>query len=144
MPVIAVHQSGHFGVANSKALELAGVTADTPDPPGGIIRRGADGEPDGVLEENAFISVVSGLLGSVGEEGFKAFARAGAEPWARYGYTTGQEGRAFPVMAEVLRAVADEGGLPIDVAVYGDVLIDREYVKENLSDDYVNHLRVAA
>ena len=53
IPVYIVHQSAHLGVANSKALEIAGITRDTPDPPGGVIRRGPDGEPDGVLEENA-------------------------------------------------------------------------------------------
>lgn len=53
IPVYAIHQSGHLGVANSLALEQAGITADTPDPAGGVIRRGPDGAPNGVLEENA-------------------------------------------------------------------------------------------
>ena len=54
IPIIIVHQSGHFGVANSKALELTNVDADIADPAGGIIRRQEDGAPNGVLEENAF------------------------------------------------------------------------------------------
>ncbi len=37
IPIIIVHQSGHFGVANSKALEVTNVGPDTPDPAGGII-----------------------------------------------------------------------------------------------------------
>lgn len=45
--------SGHNGWANSKALELAGITADTPDPTGGTITRAADGTPSGVLLETA-------------------------------------------------------------------------------------------
>ena len=36
-PVFVVHQSGHLYVANSKLLELAGITAETEDPPGGVI-----------------------------------------------------------------------------------------------------------
>src|SRR6056297_2867814 len=49
-PVLIIHQSGHLGVANSKALEMAGITADTPDPPGGVFRREADGrQPNGVM-----------------------------------------------------------------------------------------------
>ena len=44
IPVYAVHQSGHLGVVNSKALELAGITADTPDPAWGVIRRCAGTE----------------------------------------------------------------------------------------------------
>ena len=38
---------------NSKALELAGITKDTPDPPGGEIDRDENGEPTGILKENA-------------------------------------------------------------------------------------------
>lgn len=42
---------GHAAVANTLALQRAGITADTPDPPGGKIGRGADGTPDGLLLE---------------------------------------------------------------------------------------------
>jgi len=69
MPIMIVHQSGHFGVANTKALELTGVTVDTPNSDGGIIRHRSDGEPDGVLEENAFFAVLSKLLSGLGERG---------------------------------------------------------------------------
>ena len=61
IPVYVVHQSGHLGVANSKALELAGITADTPDPAGGVIRRReGSSEPNGVLVENAATVVIGG------------------------------------------------------------------------------------
>jgi len=43
----------------------------------------------------------------------------------------------------VLRAVADEGGLPIDVAVYVDALVDRDFIAANVSDAYENRLRLA-
>jgi predicted amidohydrolase YtcJ len=45
--------SAHHGWVNSKALELAGVTRDTQDPPGGVFLREADGTPNGVLLESA-------------------------------------------------------------------------------------------
>jgi predicted amidohydrolase YtcJ len=44
---------GHMALANSRALHLAGITADTPDPAGGTIVRGPDGEPTGVLKDAA-------------------------------------------------------------------------------------------
>jgi predicted amidohydrolase YtcJ len=44
---------GHAGWASSRALELAGITKDTPDPAGGRIERLPDGRPSGVLVDNA-------------------------------------------------------------------------------------------
>ncbi|MDP9198467.1 MAG: amidohydrolase family protein, partial [Pseudomonadota bacterium] len=52
-PAWLVQTSGHYGVANSVALEIAGVTRATPDPPGGTIDRDADGNPTGILKESA-------------------------------------------------------------------------------------------
>ncbi|MDV2968932.1 amidohydrolase family protein, partial [Nitratireductor aquimarinus] len=75
LPILIVHQSGHLGVVNSKALELAGVTADTKDPSGGVIRHDENGEPNGVLEEYAFFTALGKMLGDLGEEGMHAFAR---------------------------------------------------------------------
>ena len=142
LPVIIVHQSGHFGVANSKALQLTGVDADSVNPPGGIIRKGEDGEPNGVLEENAFFEVLTGLLAGLGEQGLRAFADAGPRLWARFGYTTAQEGRASPAIVEVMKKVASEGGFKIDVVAYPDIMVDRDYIKENVSASYINRMRV--
>lgn len=52
-PVLLTHASGHAIFANAKAMELAGVTADTADPPGGEILHGPDGEPMGLFRETA-------------------------------------------------------------------------------------------
>ncbi|MCC7504889.1 MAG: amidohydrolase [Saprospiraceae bacterium] len=52
-PVVLVHASGHSLFANAKAMELAGVGRETPDPTGGRIVRDASGRLTGVFEENA-------------------------------------------------------------------------------------------
>ena len=53
-PILLSHIDGHYGWANSKALEMAGVTAKTPVPPGGEIVLDPDtGEPTGILLEGA-------------------------------------------------------------------------------------------
>ena len=144
VPIMLIHQSGHLAAVNTKALEIAGVSAATPDPPGGLIRREPDGKtPNGVFEETAAFPVLLKLIGQVGAEGGKAFFRAGAEMWARFGYTTAEDGRSSPGAVAIMRQVADEGGLAIDVVTYPDVLIDRDFIKQNMSRDYVNRLRVA-
>jgi predicted amidohydrolase YtcJ len=52
-PVFLLNAEAHGGWVNSKALELCGITRDTPDPFGGIIVHDEAGEPTGVLLENA-------------------------------------------------------------------------------------------
>jgi predicted amidohydrolase YtcJ len=52
-PVFVTRYDGHMGVANSVALRLAGVTAQTQDPPGGTIVRDAQGNPTGALKDAA-------------------------------------------------------------------------------------------
>lgn len=53
-PVLLWRVCGHICVLNSGALNMAGINAKTPDPPGGIIDRDANGEPTGILRETAF------------------------------------------------------------------------------------------
>jgi predicted amidohydrolase YtcJ len=53
-PVLVFSSDGHSAVANSMALQLAGITADTPDPEDGQIERDDQGEPTGVLHESAW------------------------------------------------------------------------------------------
>ena len=52
-PVFLVRSCEHVRCVNSKALEIAGITKNTPDPPGGSIDRDENGEPTGILRENA-------------------------------------------------------------------------------------------
>ena len=52
-PVWLTHTTAHYSVANSLALDLAGITNDTPDPPGGLIDRYPDGTPTGVFKDTA-------------------------------------------------------------------------------------------
>lgn len=52
-PVLLTHASGHSSIANAKAMELADITKDTPDPEGGEIVRGPQGNPIGVFRETA-------------------------------------------------------------------------------------------
>ena len=142
IPVVVMHQSGHIGVANSKALELAGIDAASEAPAGGVIRRDANGEPNGVLEEYAFFSVFVPLLNGLGPDGLLAFARAGSDLWARFGYTTAQDGRSSAASVESLRRLGADGGLPIDIVAYPDVLEDRNFIAANVSRVYADRVRV--
>ncbi|MCT8160423.1 amidohydrolase [Pseudoruegeria sp. SHC-113] len=143
VPVYIIHQSGHFGVANSLGLERAGITADSENPPGGIIRKAqATGEPTGVLEENAHFVALGALLSKVDAEGFIGFAEAGSRMWASFGYTTAQEGRAAPAFIQIAQEAAARGLLLNDVVLYPDVLLDKDAILQSASREYENNLRV--
>lgn len=144
IPVVIIHQSGHLASVNSAALALVGYDASTPDPEGGVIqRKPGTQEPNGTLEETAFFLLIGRVLQNIGAVGMEAFARAGAEQWMRFGYTTAQEGRSTPDVVRIMRKVADEGGFSIDVLTYSDVLVDRDFIRANASPDYANRFRVA-
>jgi predicted amidohydrolase YtcJ len=99
---------------------IIGVDASSEDPAGGVIQRASDGEPNGVLEEYAFFTVLVSLLGELGQEGIEAFARAGVDLWASYGYKTAQDGRSSASIVEVLKGIGAAGELPIDVVAFPD------------------------
>lgn len=143
-PVLAIHQSGHIAALNSKGLELLGYTASTPNPAGGVIERmPGSQEPSGVLEETAWFDVVPKLLGGIGPTGMVALVKAGQDLWASYGYTTAQEGRAMPALADTIKSMAQKGELKVDIPVYLEALSSKDYIKANASPNYVNHTRVA-
>lgn len=122
MPVLAIHQSGHLAAINSKGLEVAGITAATEDPSGGVYRRRESStEPDGVLEEMGFFKLVFTVLGTLGTEDNKALLKAGLDLYSRFGFTTAQEGRATVEAIEAEVATAEEAGLNMDVVAYADI-----------------------
>ncbi len=78
-PVWLTQTTGHYGVANSAALKLAGVTRDTKDPPAGTIDRYPNGMPTGVLKESAqdlVASLIPPPAESVVVDAMKQLARA--------------------------------------------------------------------
>jgi predicted amidohydrolase YtcJ len=66
-PVVIRDRDGHQALANSRALELAGVDRDTPDPPDGQVVRDASGAPTGLLKEAA-AALVTGRLPELSAE----------------------------------------------------------------------------
>ena len=86
-PIFITHISGHLGVANSLALELAGITRDTPEPPGGVIRKDPEtGEPNGVFEESS--SLVTRLTPSLSAKDRLEAIRWSVEDYVEEGVTT--------------------------------------------------------
>lgn len=122
VPIYCIHQSGHLGAANSKALEIAGITADTKNPIGGIIRREKDGKtPDGVLEETIHYACLLKVMPKMGEAELEGLALAGMKLYASNGYTTAQEGRSMPVVDQCWMRLAEKKAMLLDVISYPDI-----------------------
>ncbi len=122
-PVWLLHISGHMGVANSLALQAAGITRNSPDPPGGRIVRDEAGEPTGLLLETAQDLVKRVLPPYTLEETKSALAVAGRQ-MAQEGITAAQDAWAGWIAPEEFRAYQEavgEGLLPQRVWLMVDV-----------------------
>jgi predicted amidohydrolase YtcJ len=75
-PVFVNRLDGHMALANSAALELAGVDSSTEAPAGGMIVRGENGEPTGILKDNAMNLVVSAIPAKSDDELLEDFELA--------------------------------------------------------------------
>lgn len=88
-PVYVVRTDGHVAVANSRALELAGITADTPSPFGGLIEK-KDGELTGLLAENGREKLAA-VLPKKSREDFVRAIENGGRDLLSYGITSCME-----------------------------------------------------
>ncbi|GAB2788759.1 amidohydrolase [Rhabdobacter roseus] len=117
-PVVITHVSGHMSVANSAALRLAGINANTVDPPGGVIERKTNSnEPTGLFQERAQglvrVNISSSTSGSLEER--LAQLKEQQLYYASFGVTTAQDGSTGFESLELLREAAQRGELIIDI-----------------------------
>jgi predicted amidohydrolase YtcJ len=109
-PVFVNRLDGHMALANSYALRLAGVTRDTPDPPGGVIVRDAKtGEPTGILKDAAQNFVWKVVPEPSFDEKLEA-ARAATNHAAAHGVTSVQDMSAGTTVG-VYQALLERGEL---------------------------------
>lgn len=91
-PMIFERVDGHVAIANSRALELAGITRHTPDPPGGKFARDpATGELTGLLEEDSAMDQVQRLIPGVTMERQRRAIELALDEVARFGVTSIQD-----------------------------------------------------
>ncbi len=100
-PVFIQRYDGHMALANTMALKMANVTAETKDPDGGVIYRLADGKtPSGVLKDNA-MDLVERLVPEPNEEEVREAVRAALKAAAEVGVTSVQDMEGSPPSARV-------------------------------------------
>jgi predicted amidohydrolase YtcJ len=123
-PVYLTHASGHAAFVNRRALELAGITRATPNPPGGEIVKDASGEPTGLLRETA-----QGLAGRVRAQAAAQRSAADIEAERRRvmelaaqeslskGVTTFHDAGSGFATIDFMKRLEAEGALPVRLYV---------------------------
>lgn len=111
-PVAYVRSDGHALVANTAALQAAGITAETRDPEGGEIERDADGAATGLLIDNAMAFIMK-LRASPGPEDQMAALEKGGEVYVARGWTGIHNMSVLPAEASMLEALDNDGRMPL-------------------------------
>jgi hypothetical protein len=109
-PVLLDRYDGHMVLANSIALKLAGVTAKTPDPPGGVIVHDAQGNPTGILKDAA-TSLVYDVVPPLTKEQLLHGIKKALEHAASLGVTSVQHMSAGYAAIEAYEELAEKGEL---------------------------------
>jgi predicted amidohydrolase YtcJ len=115
-PVALEDKSHHATWANSRALELAGITASTPDPPGGEIVRDAAGQPTGMLLETA-AELVHQAIPAPDVDTMVAALRQGTAAAQRLGLT-GFHDPGHPTVLAALQVLKMQGELGLRATVH--------------------------
>jgi predicted amidohydrolase YtcJ len=120
-PVQLSAYDGHTTWANSKALALAGITRDTPDPPNGVIVRDASGEPTGALKERASALVAKLIPPPRAAENLRAL-RIGLRYASSVGVTRVHSAHGDYELLPTLDSLRAAGTLPVrfDVGIFAD------------------------
>ena len=137
-PVILYHASGHSLFANSKAMELAGVSSETPNPSGGEIVRDNQGEAIGVFEERAMGIIRQShqeYLDKISEAERLALWQEGIalaeQECLKNGVTSFQDAGSSFVEIERYQAMAEAGEL--DVRLWAMIRHSYQQMKGNLN-----------
>lgn len=146
IPCLAVHASSHMLVANTRLLELAGITATTPDPEGGRYGREDDGgTPDGLCEEPAAMWPIFAQVQPRQHFDMDELIVQMQDVYLEHGITTCQEGATTADYAALFAGMARRGLLKLDVVSYP---MHGEDVNKILTDyaefdsrDYTGHFR---
>ena len=116
-PVLLARVDIHTVLVNSLALRIAGVTRDTPDPPGGRVEKDAEtGEPTGVLVDDAR-TLVQGLIPEPSRDADARAVSAVMPDFARLGLTTVHDAMATLDLLELLRGLDTAGKLDARVSL---------------------------
>jgi predicted amidohydrolase YtcJ len=115
-PVVLLGRRGFGLLANQQALDIAGISSETPSPSGGEVVKAADGEPTGVLLNRARALVLD-VVPAASIEKKKRLLSHGLMAMVEAGYVTAHHAGVYSDYMPAYEALAAEGALPLRVEV---------------------------
>lgn len=138
-PIMVVHASGHMGVTNSLGLKILKIDENTIPPQGGAIGKIKNtNEPDGYLEEKAFMEYSKDILEFSDEQKLDLLEQAQKE-YIKNGITTAQDGITKEKEFNFLKLASLKEKLKIDIVSYVDIKESADLITEN--KEYVNNYK---
>lgn len=136
-PLFMPRADGVSALVNSKALELAGITRDTPDPEGGRFERDLDGTPNGYVLANA-IDAFRSIIPPDSDEYLKGNLEIGLRANAALGWTQTHDAGMSYQLVELMQQIHREGNM--SHRVYAAIPVDEAYTmiergREKTADD---------
>lgn len=137
-PVVIRHVSGHLAYVNSLVLERAGITADTPDEPGGRVVRDPSGEPTGELHERA-MGLIQHVVPPPGRGEYRRALSAISERCLSKGVTSVSDAGVFSSgMLKAYHDALDSGELRVRARLFpGWTLLDDLPIRTGFGNDEV-------
>jgi predicted amidohydrolase YtcJ len=120
-PIFIYASDGHSAVINSKACEVLGITASTPDPENGSFVRETDGSPQGCVHEHA-IDWLRRKMPALTDKDFAAGVRHGQSLCNRHGITGVLDAMVDERHMRVYKALEDAGELTVRVAATAKIM----------------------
>ncbi len=111
-PAWLIRTCAHIAVANTRALQIAGISRNTAPPPGGIIERDESGEPTGVLRETA-LGLVANHIPKPSRTDYERMITAGCRHLLSLGVTSATDPAVHPELLEAYVSLNTRGELPI-------------------------------
>ena len=146
-PVFLRRYDGHMGLANTAALKMAGITAATKDPDGGVVGRLADGKtPSGILKDNA-MDLLDKLIPEPGEDEIAEGVKAACAALAANGITSvqdmdGSSPATRRTLFKVLQRLAGKNELTVRVDLRWPIAAHKELTTFGVEANYGGWVRV--
>ena len=143
-PVVITHTSGHMGVVNTKGLEILNINKQTKNPEGGTIGRiNNTNEPNGYLEETAFVKNLSNVI-NFDLKKYTILIKKAINEYLKNGITTIQDGLTKKKEWDILKNISKNHHLEPDIICYIDIKENSDILENNKDylKKYNNKLKI--